>query len=164
LKYLFSNVSLNGNFMLNIGPKSNGDVPYEIAQRMLEMGEWLDVNGASIYGAEAFDLPKDQHDWGKITYKEIDENKHRLYLHVYNWPYNHQLPLTGVITEPRKAYVLRDKLQASLEFNHREVFTNIALPVVQPDPLISVFVLEYDTKPVVASRPCGQNCGRWFFR
>jgi alpha-L-fucosidase len=151
LKYLISNVSLNGNFMLNIGPKSNGDVPYEIAQRMLEMGEWLDVNGASIYGAEAFDLPKDQHDWGKITYKEIDENKHRLYLHVYNWPYNHQLPLTGVITEPRKAYVLRDKLQASLEFNHREVFTNIALPVVQPDPLISVFVLEYDTKPVVAS-------------
>jgi alpha-L-fucosidase len=65
LKYLISNVSLNGNFMLNIGPKSNGDVPYEISQRMLELGTWLDVNGESVYGAEAFDLPKDQHDWGK---------------------------------------------------------------------------------------------------
>ena len=55
--------------MLNIGPRANGDIPYEISQRMLEMGEWLNVNGESIYGAEAFDLNKDQHDWGKITCK-----------------------------------------------------------------------------------------------
>jgi alpha-L-fucosidase len=117
---------------------------------MLEMGEWLDVNGASIYGAEAFDLPKDQHDWGKITYKEIDENTHRLYLHVFNWPFNHQLPLTGVITKPRKAYILRDKLQSPLDFSQTEIFTNITLPAAQPDQLISVVVLEYDSKPMVA--------------
>ncbi|HKL32827.1 MAG TPA: alpha-L-fucosidase, partial [Tangfeifania sp.] len=70
LKSLISNVSLNGNFMLNIGPRANGEVPYEISQRMLAMGEWLNVNGESIYGAEAFELHKDLHDWGKITFKE----------------------------------------------------------------------------------------------
>lgn len=149
LKYLINNVSLNGNFMLNIGPKSNGNVPYEISQRMLEMGEWLDVNGASIYGAEAFDLPKDQHDWGKITYSPDAEGKHKLYLHVYNWPFNNQLPLTGITTKPSKAYVLRDKSQSPLDFQHNDIFTNITVPAEQPDPLISIVVLEYDDKPEI---------------
>ena len=89
--------------MLNIGPRANGDVPYEISERMLHMGKWLDVNGESIYGAQAFDLDKDQHDWGKITYKMIEPDKHRLYLHVLigpcrincqsqAYPQNHQKP------------------------------------------------------------------------
>jgi alpha-L-fucosidase len=147
LKNLISNVSLNGNFMLNIGPKSDGTVPYEISQRMLEMGEWLDVNGASIYGAEAFDLPKDQHDWGKITCKDTGEGRYKLYLHIFNWPFNHRLPVTGIGTKPIKAYVLRDKLQMPLEFQHHDVFTEIHLPARQPDPLISVLVLEYGNKP-----------------
>ena len=150
LKYLISNVSLNGNFMLNIGPKSNGEVPFEITQRMLELGTWLDVNGESVYGAGAFDLPKDQHDWGKITYKPGLDGKHRLYLHIFNWPYNKILPVTGISTTPAQAYVLRDKLKSPLQFEHQEVFTEIKLPATQPDQLISVVVLEYDTKPKVA--------------
>ncbi len=47
LQSLINNVSLNGNFMLNIGPRSNGDVPLETVQRLEEMGRWLDVNGES---------------------------------------------------------------------------------------------------------------------
>jgi alpha-L-fucosidase len=148
LKALIGNVSLNGNYMLNIGPRANGDVPYEISQRMLDMGAWMDVNGEAIYGAEAFDLDKDQHDWGKITYKATAERTHRLYLHVYNWPINGRLPITGVITNPQKAYVLRDKLKSPLNLNHNDIFTEISLPKDQPDPLISVVVLEYDQKPV----------------
>lgn len=149
LKALIGNVSLNGNYMLNIGPRANGDVPYEISQRVLDMGEWLDVNGESVYGAEAFDLDKDQHDWGKITYKPSENGKHLLYLHVYNWPYNNQLPLTGITTKPEKAYMLRDKLESPLTFSHNEVFTQIELPKVQADPLISVLVLEYNQKPKI---------------
>lgn len=150
LKSLIGNVSLNGNFMLNIGPRGNGDVPYEISQRMLEMGEWLDVNGESIYGAEAFDLDKDQHGWGKITYKPKEDGKHLLYLHVYNWPYNHKLPVTGISSKPIKSYVLRDKQQVPLAFQHNSLFTEIDLPYIQPDPFISVVVLEYDQKPEIS--------------
>ena len=150
LKSLINNVSLNGNFMLNIGPRGNGEVPYEISQRLLEMGEWLDVNGESIYGAEAFDLDKDLHDWGQITYKPSTDGKHLLYFHVFNWPYNHKLPITGITSKPVKSYVLRDKLQLPLNFDHNEVFTEINLPSEQPDPMISVVVLEFDQKPEIA--------------
>src|SRR5690606_37206227 len=110
LKSLINNVSLNGNFMLNIGPRANGDVPFEISQRMLEMGKWLNVNGESIYGAEAFDLDKDLHDWGKITCKK-EENKTKLYLHVFNWPLNKKLSVTGISDTPQKVYLLADKQQ-----------------------------------------------------
>ena len=148
LKSLIGNASLNGNFMLNIGPRANGDVPYEISHRMLEMGKWLDVNGEAIYGAEAFDLDKDQHDWGKITAKQ-DGDIFKLYLHVYNWQLNKKLNLTGISTSPEKIYLLADKQKIPLNFKFSEVFTEIYLPNAQPDNYISVVVLEYKSKPSI---------------
>ncbi|OHX66352.1 alpha-L-fucosidase [Flammeovirga pacifica] len=149
LKALISNVSLNGNYMLNIGPRANGDVPYEISHRMLEMGKWLDVNGEAIYGAEAFDLDKDQHDWGKITCKK-EGDKFKLYLHLYNWPLNKKLNLTGVTTAPQKVYLLADKQKQPIDFNFSEVFTEINLPHDAPDNYISVVVAEYNSKPNIS--------------
>jgi len=146
LKSLIGNVSLNGNFMLNIGPRANGDVPYEIAGRLLEIGNWLEINGEAIYGAEAFDLNKDLHDWGKITMKR-DGNKTRLYLHVYNWPLLKHLPLSGITDSPAKVYLLADKQKQALKFTHQGPFTDIQLPDMQPDNFVSVVVAEYDSYP-----------------
>ncbi len=146
LKTLINNVSLNGNFMLNIGPRANGDVPYEISQRLLEIGDWLKVNGEAIYGAGAFDLKKNQHDWGKITCKQTASG-FNLYLHVYNWPLNKKLFLTGVSGSPEKIYVLADKQKSPLNFSHSDAFTEIDLPNDQPDNFVSIVVAEYKTKP-----------------
>ncbi|MDR1780974.1 MAG: alpha-L-fucosidase [Tannerella sp.] len=148
LKSLIGNVSLNGNFMLNIGPRANGDVPYEIEQRLLEIGEWLNINGEAIYGAEAFDLDKNLHDWGKITAKR-DGNTTRLYLHVYNWSLNKHLPLTGITSAPSKVYLLADKQRQPLTFTHEGPFTDILLPAMQPDKYVSVVVAEYDGTPEI---------------
>ena len=90
LHSLINNVSLNGNYLLNIGPRANGEVPYEIEKRLHEIGKWLKVNGESIYGCKAFDLPKDLHDWGKITSKKTDTGT-VLYLHLFNYPLGNQL-------------------------------------------------------------------------
>jgi alpha-L-fucosidase len=146
LKSLIGNVSLNGNFMLNIGPRANGDVPYEIEQRLLEIGDWLAVNGESIYGAEAFESDKNLHDWGRITMKQSD-GKTRLYLHVYNWPLNKRLPLSGITTAPAKIYLLADKQRLPLPHTHGGPFTDIKLPALQPDKYVSVVVAEYDGTP-----------------
>jgi len=146
LKNLINNASLNGNFMLNIGPRANGEVPFEISQRLLEMGKWLEINGESIYGTMAFDLDKDLHDWGKITSKKTGDG-FNLYLHVFNWPLNKELGLTGVSSTPRNIYLLSDKQKSPLEFSQNGLFTEIKLPDLQPDPYISVIVVEYDKKP-----------------
>ncbi len=44
-------VSKNGNLLLNIGPKADGTIPEEQKQVLLEIGEWLEVNGEGIYGS-----------------------------------------------------------------------------------------------------------------
>ncbi len=42
-------VSKNGTFMLNIGPKSNGEIPEPVLQRLAGIGQWLKINGEAIY-------------------------------------------------------------------------------------------------------------------
>ena len=44
-------VSRGGNFLLDIGPTADGRIPVIMQERLLEIGRWLDVNGAAIYGS-----------------------------------------------------------------------------------------------------------------
>ncbi len=43
-------VSKNGNLLMNIGPRSDGTIPDEVQQVLLDVGRWLKVNGDAIYG------------------------------------------------------------------------------------------------------------------
>ena len=44
-------VSKNGNLLLNVNPKADGTIPQETQNILLQMGEWLKLNGESIYGS-----------------------------------------------------------------------------------------------------------------
>lgn len=43
-------VSKNGNLLINIGPKADGTITDEETKVLLDMGEWLRINGEGIYG------------------------------------------------------------------------------------------------------------------
>jgi alpha-L-fucosidase len=43
-------VSRGGNFLLDIGPRADGTIPELMQQRLLEIGDWLKINGEAIYG------------------------------------------------------------------------------------------------------------------
>lgn len=43
-------VSRGGNLLLDIGPNGDGTIPPIMEQRLLEIGDWLKVNGDAIYG------------------------------------------------------------------------------------------------------------------
>jgi alpha-L-fucosidase len=43
-------VSRGGNLLLDIGPTGDGRIPVIMQQRLIEIGDWLKVNGEAIYG------------------------------------------------------------------------------------------------------------------
>jgi len=43
-------VSRGGNFLLDIGPTADGRIPIVMEDRLIQIGEWLEVNGEAIYG------------------------------------------------------------------------------------------------------------------
>ncbi|NOT61550.1 MAG: alpha-L-fucosidase [Acidobacteria bacterium] len=46
---LIETVSRGGNFLLDIGPTADGRIPIFMQDRLLEIGNWLNVNGEAIY-------------------------------------------------------------------------------------------------------------------
>ena len=81
IRYLVSTAGKGANLLLNVGPQPNGVLPEVAVQRMKEMGEWMAVNGESVYGTTAGDIP--QQDWGCTTRKGD-----RLFVHIFELDYD----------------------------------------------------------------------------
>ena len=149
LRSLIGNVSLNGNLMLNIGPTSNGSVPYEIIKRFNEIGNWLNYYGKSVYDSGAFDLRNDLHDWGLTTYKKNNNGKHYVFLNIFDAQPGKVLKFTGITESPKKVNLLSKKSKINLEFNFNKAVISIEIPENLPDPYVNVIEMEFNTKPKV---------------
>ncbi len=68
----------DGNLLFNIGPKPDGTIEPLQAQRLREMGQWLEKYGHTIYGTRGG--PFKPTDWGVSTRKE-----NKIYLHILKW-------------------------------------------------------------------------------
>lgn len=76
-EYLVSNASKGGNYLLNIGPKPDGNFPVPAIRRLREIGAWLYANGEAVYGTSPVQITPEE---GVIfTQKKTDDGA-RLYI------------------------------------------------------------------------------------
>ncbi len=144
IQTLIDIVSKGGNYLLNVGPTSEGLVPQPSIERLAEVGKWMKINGDAIYGTTA--SPFSFLQWGRCTQKGD-----KLYLHVFDWPKNGKIaiPLQNKIT---KAYLLADP-QKALKVEKSNTKNTIYLPGNAPDQNASVVVVEVNGNPDVLPLP-----------
>jgi alpha-L-fucosidase len=147
VRNLIDIASKGGNYLLNVGPTAEGLIPEPSVERLARMGQWMHVNGESIYGTSA--SPFKRLAWGRATQKPG-----KIYLHVFDWPKG-PLVVPGLKNQVTKAYLLADKDRA-LEFSAGDDGVLIKLPERAPDKIASVVVLEIAGKPEVANSGLAQ--------
>lgn len=88
VELLVSTVSAGGNLLLDIGPAADGTIPVIMQQRLMDIGEWLRINGEAIYGTRAFIRSKTDQSVHPETNKGIffTRKNNDLYAICMNWP------------------------------------------------------------------------------
>ncbi len=135
--------SRGGNVLLNMGPRPDGAVDPADVKVFEGIGAWWKINGESIRGTTRTPLPRQT--WtGESTLKGST-----LYLHVFEWPENGELLVSGLKTGVKKARLLGAPAQgiAVKRLNEFDVVLT-GLPADPSDPDNSVIALECEAPPV----------------
>jgi len=146
IQNLVGNAALGGNYQLNVGPTGDGEFQPAAIRRLHEIGEWLQVNGESIYGTQA--SPVGKLPWGRITSRRGNHDSTRLYLHLWDFTPGTALLVAGVRNEPVQATVLETGQSIKVESGQQGVW--LELPKALAGLSLPVIVL--DVKGVVTPK------------
>jgi len=149
IRNLIDIASKGGNYLLNVGPTSEGVIPQPSIDRLKEVGAWMKMNGEAIYGTSA--SPFSQIIWGRVTQKKVG-NTTKLYLHIFDFPKDGKLVVSGLQNKVNKAYPLASP-KTILKNEAKDADNIIDVSSVKQTGAATVIVLEISGKPIVNQTP-----------
>ena len=159
---LIDKVSRGGNFLLDIGPDEHGKIPPVMQERLLQIGDWLTLNGEAIYGTSRW---KTSSQWSegnrnyknksgdmllKITVdpdpgyavKEVfytyNANTNSLYAILPTYPENGKLVLTDIAPSANTTISLLSTKE-KLSWQQKDGQLVIDLPAYNPNKIKSPY-------------------------
>lgn len=145
-------VSKGGNYLLNVGPTAEGEIPAESIRILTEVGAWTTANAEAIYGAgptpfgeelgyedaaqkdrEGKPLWVDRNDWRCTT------QPGKLYFTLLKWP-GGKFALPAFANKVTRACLLADPRRTPLAVTGGSV----VLPATAPSGLAPVLCLEIE--------------------
>jgi alpha-L-fucosidase len=164
IRNLIDIASKGGNYLLNVGPTSEGLIPQPEVDRLEQIGAWMKVNSEAVYGTRPTIFGAED---GSFSTTETNRNggpkfvtawdwrctskpgKHflhffkqpgKLYIEIFNWPVG-QITLPAVKGKITKACLLADANHQALKFQQTAQGVAIQLPDQAPDAIASVLCL-----------------------
>lgn len=133
IRNLVDIVSKGGNYLLNIGPDAEGNVPDPSVERLTEIGQWMEKHGDAIYGTQPG--PIQGVDWCRTTIKD-----NIIYLHIFKWNDEGKfvLPLEGI----KSVYWLDSSISQDLSVTPRDNSVLIQGPLTMPEKPVTVICLQ----------------------
>ncbi len=132
IQYLVKASGYGANFLLNVGPMPNGKIQPEHTALLKQMGDWLKVNGETIYDTKGG--PLSARDWGVMTQKG---NKY--YVHILNW-HDEVLTLPKLGKKVVAAKLFKDK--SAIKFQENEFGLSLMVPRNKWDEVDTIVELE----------------------
>ena len=134
-------VSKGGNYLLNIGPKANGEIPKESIQILTTIGKWLKPNSESIYGTKHSPFYVDNINW------RCTQKANTLYFHILNW--SQQIEINGLQSKVVKATFL--ETGEAVNYTQTQQKLTLSLPIKPINAFNSVIkVTIEDTTPSIS--------------
>lgn len=111
--------ALNGNMLLNIGPKPSGEIAGEQLNILREIGTWLFINGEAIYNVSPYKVNREENIW--FT-KNKDDNSVYAFVTNSKWDFGTQksILLKSVIIDEDGSISILGQNDKVLEY-HPEV-------------------------------------------
>jgi alpha-L-fucosidase len=137
--------SKGGNYLLNVGPTSEGLIPEPEVERLKAVGAWMKVNGDAIYGTTATpfaSVSAPPTGSPEVGWRATKKPGH-VYLIIFDWPGNGSFIVPAFSKKLLGATLLADH-SAKLTVRQDEKGTTVSgLPTPAPDRIASVIDMAY---------------------
>jgi alpha-L-fucosidase len=133
IRLLVTVVCQDGNLMLNVGPKADGEIEPAQVQRLKEIGDFLSKYGESIYNTRGgvWDAK-----WGGTTFTDD-----AIYVHILKFPADGKIILSSVLRKVKSAKYLGTNQKLSYKQTGNEIeISNLINNESTPDLIVKMLL------------------------